>query len=113
MVPAMASQPFSIPAVIFIVLSVPLVLGLMPPNRFYGVRTRRTLSSRAVWYRANRVAGWGVMAASAFYLEVTRSHPYVPAAPDFYKVFLLHLAAFVGPLVLALVLAARSARKSD
>lgn len=107
----MRSQPFFIPAVIFVVLSVPLVLGLVPPNRFYGVRTRRTLSSRAVWLRVNRVAGWGVMAASIFYLEVTRSYPYFPGARDFYKVFLVHLAAWAGPLVLALVIAVRSSRK--
>lgn len=113
LVPAMTSQPFFIPAVIFIVLSVPLVLGLMPPNRFFGVRTRRTLALPKVWYRANRVAGWAVMAASAIYLEVARTYPYVATAPNNFQVFLVHLAAWVGPLVVALVLAAHSAKKAD
>jgi uncharacterized membrane protein len=107
----MRSQPFFIPAVIFVVISVPLVLGIVPPNRIYGVRTRRSLSSPEVWRRTNRVAGWGVLAASVFYLEVTRSYPYIPAARDFYKVLLIHIAAWAGPLVAALVIAVRYSKK--
>ena len=40
-----------------VVFGIPMALGLVPPNRFYGLRTRRTLSSADVWYRANRVCG--------------------------------------------------------
>jgi hypothetical protein len=109
--PVMRSQPFFIPAVVFALISVPLVLGIVPPNRIYGVRTRRTLSSPDVWRRTNRVAGWAVLAASLFYLEVTRPYPYLPAARDFYKVFLIHLAAWAGSLVMALVIAVRYSKK--
>jgi hypothetical protein len=28
-----------------VVFGIPMALGLVPPNRFYGYRTRRTLSS--------------------------------------------------------------------
>jgi uncharacterized membrane protein len=40
------------------VFGIPMALGLVPPNRFYGFRTRKTLSSADVWYRANRFSGW-------------------------------------------------------
>ena len=42
---------------LFIGLSVPLILGRVPPNHFYGCRTKKTLSDPKVWYEANRVSG--------------------------------------------------------
>ena len=44
-------------------LSIPLVLDKVPPNRAYGFRTPKTLSSQGVWYPANRAAGWFMLAA--------------------------------------------------
>lgn len=38
-------------------LSVPLILRKVPPNPFYGLRTKATFSSDRVWYAANRIAG--------------------------------------------------------
>lgn len=38
---------------LLIVLSIPLVLRLVPRNRFYGFRIPATLSSESVWYDAN------------------------------------------------------------
>jgi len=46
-----------------IVLGIPMALGLIPPNRFYGYRTRKTLSSAEAWYPANRVSGWSLAIA--------------------------------------------------
>jgi uncharacterized membrane protein len=46
-----------------VVLGVPMALGLVPPNRFYGYRTRKTLSSAVVWYRANRISGSSLIIA--------------------------------------------------
>ena len=52
-------------------LSVPLILGKVPPNPWYGFRTPRTLSDARVWYPANRYAAWrmlllaGALAATA------------------------------------------------
>jgi uncharacterized membrane protein len=51
-------------AVIFI-LCIPLVLKLVPPNRLYGFRTRKTLSSPEIWYPANVFAGYALMLAAA------------------------------------------------
>lgn len=47
---------FATPAII-VLLSIPLLLGRIPPNHWYGFRTPKTLSSPTVWYPANRFAG--------------------------------------------------------
>ncbi len=44
-----------------VVFGIPMALGMIPPNRFYGYRTRKTFSSRDMWYRANRFAGWAMV----------------------------------------------------
>jgi uncharacterized membrane protein len=38
-------------------LSVPLALGKVPPNRFYGFRTPRTVSDPELWVPVNQMAG--------------------------------------------------------
>lgn len=43
---------------ILIVVSLPLVLRLVPPNRIYGFRIPSTLRNRSVWYDANARSGW-------------------------------------------------------
>jgi uncharacterized membrane protein len=45
---------FLVPLLI-IAISVPLFLGKVPRNRWYGFRTPKTLSSDSVWYPANRI----------------------------------------------------------
>lgn len=57
----MIQQPFFVPSVISCVLAIPLILGLIPPNRWYGFRTARTLPDERVWYRVNTVGGWAFL----------------------------------------------------
>ena len=47
-----------------LVLSVPLILGKVPPNNTYGFKTSKTLSSPEVWYPANQAAGWFMAGAA-------------------------------------------------
>jgi len=62
----MTPEPF-----IFIVFSIPLILGLIPRNRFFGFAIPVfTMSSDAVWYHANRVAGIAYVTAGAFWLSL-------------------------------------------
>ena len=42
---------------LFALLSIPLVLGKVPPNPVYGYRTRATLGDGALWYGANAFFG--------------------------------------------------------
>lgn len=64
--------------VVIIAISIPMVLGKVPPNGLYGFRTPKTLSSSEVWYPANRMSGWfmigaGVLGLGANLLLVTRA----------------------------------------
>jgi uncharacterized membrane protein len=43
----------------------PLARGFIKPNRWYGYRTRRTLSDSAQWYASNRIAGRDLMLIGA------------------------------------------------
>lgn len=47
-------------------LAIPMALGKVPPNAFYGFRTPKTLSSPTIWYPANRVGGRYMLIASLF-----------------------------------------------
>ncbi len=42
---------------LFIGISIPLILGKIPPNHWYGFRTRKTLSNKETWYKANKYMG--------------------------------------------------------
>lgn len=55
---------FGLPVLTF-VLGVPLALKLIPPNRFYGFRTRKAFSSLEAWYRINCATGLALIAAGA------------------------------------------------
>jgi uncharacterized membrane protein len=101
----MFTQPFAIPALVLFIAAIPLVLGVIPRNRIYGFRTRRTLSDDAIWYPVNRFAGFALMAASAVYFAATMIWPYDRAAAENFSVWLRHLAAFAVPLIVGLSVA--------
>jgi uncharacterized membrane protein len=42
---------------LLVALSIPLILGKIGPNPWYGFRVRKTLNDPAVWYPANSYAG--------------------------------------------------------
>jgi len=63
------SLPVFIPAVC-IVLAIPMAAGIVPPNWFYGFRTRKTLSDPRIWYAANRYSGFYLLAAGTLSLAV-------------------------------------------
>jgi uncharacterized membrane protein len=66
----------------FAVLCLPMVLELIEPNGFYGVRIAATRASEAEWYRINRIAGIaGAVAGSAGFvlnLLIVRSGMAIP-----------------------------------
>ena len=87
-----------VPATLIAVLSAPLALKLVPPNRFYGVRTAGTLADREVWFRANRVAGLLLMLAAGIALIAYRLNPELASGESFLGVLMLIL-----PVLSALV----------
>jgi uncharacterized membrane protein len=107
----MFAQPFAIPAILLFLVAVPLVIGVIPRNRLYGFRTKKTLSDDEIWYRVNRLAGIAIMIASSVYVTVAVTWPYHRAAADNFSIWLLHLAAFAGSLIMALCVAAWYSRR--
>ncbi len=100
----MFNQPFMIPSIILFILSIPLILNLIPPQKWIGIRTSKTLSDETVWYRVNRFAGWALLISSVVYIGSAGAFPCtVPCGIDFSQ-WLLHLAAFALPLLFSLLL---------
>ena len=87
---------FIVPCAIIAVASLPLLLKVVPPNRFYGFRTRRTLADRELWFRANRFAGGAFFLAAAASALVFMLQPQYASGRS-----LAGLAIFVVPLVVA------------
>lgn len=48
---------------LFVVLSVPLIQGRVPPNSTYGFRTAKSLSDPKIWYEINRISGVDLLIA--------------------------------------------------
>lgn len=55
---------------LLIALSIPLILRKIPPKRWYGFRTPKTLSSGSVWYQANYVGGKYLLIAGIIELAI-------------------------------------------
>lgn len=57
--------------VLFVGLGVPLILKRVPPNPWYEFRTEKTFSNQNIWYAANRVAGYDLVAVGLVMLATT------------------------------------------
>jgi uncharacterized membrane protein len=80
--------------VIYVVISIPLILRVVPPNGIYGFRNHATLSSATIWYPANAFAGWALVVAAVISAGLLLTLP--PAAGRW-----LVWAAFLMPLFAA------------
>jgi uncharacterized membrane protein len=58
-----AAFSFALVGLLFVGLSIPLIQQRVPPNRFYGFRTPKTLSDSKIWYEANRLSGYDFLLA--------------------------------------------------
>ncbi len=85
------------------VVSVPLILGWVPRNEMYGIRTPKTLASDRVWYPANRFGGAALALAGLF--TVAGALVLLRFAPGMRldTVAYIGLAICVIPLLVALV----------
>ena len=64
-------QLWPLAGAIFILLSIPFILQLVPPNHWSGFRVEKTLSDERVWYAANRVMGYDLLIAGVVILATT------------------------------------------
>ncbi|HUX26312.1 MAG TPA: SdpI family protein [Burkholderiales bacterium] len=88
---------FLLPCGIIALASIPLMLNLVPPNEFYGFRTRQTLASRELWFRANRFAGCALFLASGASAAIFTFLPEYASGRSF-----IGLVVYLVPLVAAL-----------
>src|SRR6476620_3497431 len=56
---------FALVGILFVGLSIPLIRNRVPPNRFYGFRTPKTLSDPKIWYEVNHISGNDLLVAGA------------------------------------------------
>lgn len=70
---------------LLVLLAIPLWLRQIPPNRFYGVRTRATLGDEALWYDVNARSGRDLALAAALFTVGARVVDRIGAAwvPEF------------------------------
>ena len=88
-------------ALVNIGISVPLLLKKIPPNRFYGFRTRKTLSDRGIWYEANFKGAVNLILASlvAMVLAVVVSDALDPVIAPHVNIFILVIAVSVAMVI--------------
>ncbi len=65
-------------SLVLIVLSIPLIRRMVPPNMWYGFRVPRTLRDPVVWYEANAYSGKCLLAAGLVIVAASVSLYFVP-----------------------------------
>jgi uncharacterized membrane protein len=77
---------------------------MVPRNRFYGIRTKKSLSDDRVWYAVNKFGGRLIIFSGLIYLAAAALLPYSKSSTDSFTVWSIHLLAFVVPLLGSLCL---------
>jgi hypothetical protein len=89
--------PHFVVCMLLALISIPLILKRIPPNRLYGVRTEKTLNDPDTWYNVNWFGGWAILTSA---LTSTIS---LALVPQFLPGWLDHAGLLVlAPLVVAL-----------
>jgi uncharacterized membrane protein len=107
----MSTQPFLIPATVILIALLPLVIGIIPRNRVYGIRTCKTLSDDSIWYPANRFGGWALIISCLLYLLLSAVVPCNKNQQDKFSVWTIHFIGFLLPLVAGIVITLVYVRK--
>jgi len=100
----MTHQPFFIPSSLICALAIPLILGLIPRNRWYGIRTSQTMSDETVWYRSNRYSGCALLLSGLIYFLIASIFPTSNPHDPSLLLFGIHLLAFALPLAASVLL---------
>jgi uncharacterized membrane protein len=92
--------------ILLILLAIPLYMGKVKPNLWYGFRVRKTLQNPDAWYAVNRVgAGW-MMVSGVLTVLITIALAFVPGLSlDAYAT--LCAVAFAGVLTVGMVITFR------
>ena len=67
------------------VIAAPMIAGLVPPNPWYGFRTRATLENPEIWYKVNRHSGQRLLAAGLLsFFAALALYPLCAPSEDLY-----------------------------
>jgi hypothetical protein len=73
---------FLIMGALLVGLSIPLILGRVKPNPWYGFRVRLTLESPEVWYPVNRYSGRWLLGVGLAEIAVATALYFVPGLEE-------------------------------
>jgi uncharacterized membrane protein len=90
-------------AIVFVGMSIPLVLGKVPPNGWYGVRLKKTLENEEIWYKANAYFGRDFLIASLFVLSVCIALFFNKESMDLNTLLIVISTVMLIPYVVAVV----------
>lgn len=82
--------------VILVIISIPLILRLVPPNGMYGFRTGATRSTPAIWYAANAFMGWALSIAAVASATLLVLLPLTAKRWTVWAVFVVPLAGAIA-----------------
>jgi hypothetical protein len=83
------------PPLMIMFVSIPLMLGWIPRNGFYGIRVREAFASDASWYAINRLGSIALVGASLVWLAAAAYAPRPFVKPIGITAMLLAFAALV------------------
>jgi cadmium resistance protein CadD (predicted permease) len=83
------------PPLLIIFVSIPLVLGWIPRNGFYGIRVREAFASDASWYAINRLGSIALVGACLVWMAAAAYAPRQFVKPIGIAAVVLALAVLV------------------
>jgi drug/metabolite transporter (DMT)-like permease len=92
---------FAFIAVLSIVIAVPMIAGIVPPNPIYGFRVPSTMKDPSLWYPVNRHFAWWMLASGVLLLVATVLFYFFPGInKDFYAIACMMAA--ILPLIIGI-----------
>ena len=82
-------------------ISVPLILGKIPPNGLYGFRVKKTMENPDIWYPVNAYGGKWLLVASLCMVSAAVGFAFIPGiAVDVYSNIILLVWVIIFTIVL-------------
>jgi len=86
--------------VLLMIISIPLIFRIVPPNGVYGFRASSMQSNSAIWYSANAFMGWALLLATAISVIVLLT---LPATVKRWRLWAAFLVPVFGAIVASFV----------
>lgn len=102
---------FTCAGLLVVGLAIPMILGKLKPNGWYGFRTSKTLSDEKIWYPANTYIGKLLLGVGILWVLSALGLRIIPAIGSDLVTYNLSLTGIVlGSMVILVVLSLRYLR---